>query len=174
MKTKTKINQRKAELIILTALMLGIAIIGIAGNIEAYEGEKRQDSLYIVKNTISRQQDKNVSREVDEIFEREASPLCDLEAVVCPDEKQGTIESLIAHYSDIYNFNKETALRIADCESKTGKYKHNWEGSSAKGVYMFMPKTFNAYCDGNIDIEEDQIICFMKLYPKYPEWWECK
>ena len=30
-----------------------------------------------------------------------------------------------------------TALRIATCESRMGKYKTNWSGSSAKGVYMY-------------------------------------
>jgi 3D (Asp-Asp-Asp) domain-containing protein len=93
------INQQKAELIILTALMLGIAVIGISSRVEAYEGEQRQDSLYLIKNTISHRQDKNVSNEIDEISEREANPLCSLDAVICPDEKQGTIREISAYNS---------------------------------------------------------------------------
>jgi len=88
--------------------------------------------------------------------------------------KPKTIQEKIIEMSIEYGVDTQTALDIAECESQFGKYQTNWEGSSAKGIYMFMPKTFNAYCDGNIDVEEDQIICFMKLYQKHPEWWKCK
>ena len=67
----------------------------------------------------------------------------------------------------------DTAIRIANCESKMGKYKVNWEGSSAYGLFQFMPKTFNAYCKGDIKNNYDQIRCFLELYPKYPSWWKC-
>lgn len=76
--------------------------------------------------------------------------------------------------SKVNNFDEETAVRIAICESQLGKYKTNWQGSSAYGLYQFMSKTFNAYCVGDIKNDTDQIKCFIKLYNKYPTWWECK
>ena len=31
-----------------------------------------------------------------------------------------------------------------------GKYKTNWSGSSAKGVYMFIDRTWEYYCEGDV------------------------
>ena len=56
-----------------------------------------------------------------------------------------TITEAIINYSIDNNINYEISLRIADCESKMGKYKTNVEGSSAYGIYQFMPRTLNAY-----------------------------
>ena len=80
------------------------------------------------------------------------------------------VEDLIYKYAD----NPKLVLRIATCESQLGKYRQNWEGSGAEGLLMFKPKTFNAYCEGDIKNDIDQIICFEKLYKKHPEWWACK
>jgi len=85
-----------------------------------------------------------------------------------------TLEQAIINYSIDNNINYEISLRIADCESKMGKYKYNLQGSSAYGLYQFMPKTFNTYCQGDIESDLDQIICFMELYPKHHDWWLCK
>jgi len=79
------------------------------------------------------------------------------------------IQLIMAYANDI-----PTTLRIADCESKLGKYRENWQGSSARGLLMFMPSTFNAYCKGNIDNDIDQIKCFNKLYPLHKNWWKCQ
>jgi hypothetical protein len=85
-----------------------------------------------------------------------------------------TTQDKIIAISQELNFDETVALRIARCESQFGKYKVNWQGSSAYGLYQFMPKTFNAYCDGSIENDEDQIRCFIKLYPKHKNWWECQ
>ena len=77
--------------------------------------------------------------------------------------------NLILKYAD----DTKTALRIADCESKLGLYRKNWEGSSAEGLFMFMPSTWNAYCSGSIKDDKAQIICFNKLYKIHPDWWVC-
>ncbi len=90
-----------------------------------------------------------------------------------PRHSQATLEQMIVQYSIDYGINYETSLRIAHCESKMGKYKTNWEGSSAYGLYQFMPRTFNAYCQGSIESDIDQIRCFTKLYKSHPSWWEC-
>lgn len=71
------------------------------------------------------------------------------------------------------DFPVEVALKIAECESQYGKYNHNWEGGSAKGVYQFTDLTWENYCDGNVLNEEDNIKCFLKLYKVYPNWWAC-
>lgn len=83
-------------------------------------------------------------------------------------------EFIIRVLSKENNFDEETAVRIAICESRLGKYKTNWQGSSAYGLYQFKPATFSYYCLGNIQNDYDQIICFIKLYNKYPHYWECK
>jgi len=44
----------------------------------------------------------------------------------------------------------------------------------SEGLFMFMPKTFNAYCEGDIKSDIDQVKCFNNLYKSHPEWWECK
>ena len=85
-----------------------------------------------------------------------------------------TLEQAIINYSIDNNINYEISLRIAECESKMGKYKYNLQGSSAYGLYQFMPKTFYSLCQGDIESDIDQIICFTKLYKKYPHYWVCK
>lgn len=72
-----------------------------------------------------------------------------------------------------HNVDPIVALRIAKCESHYGKYPKNFEGSSAVGIYQFMPKTFG-YCQGDINNNSDQIKCFMELYPKHKNWWLCQ
>ena len=67
------------------------------------------------------------------------------------------------------------ALRIANCESKYGKYKHNLlPQHSSKGVYQFISKTWLNYCYGNVLNHKENISCFMQIYKKFPSWWECK
>ena len=67
----------------------------------------------------------------------------------------------------------KTAMRIAECESQYGKYPYNWEKSSALGIYQFTTRTWNNYCKGEVLNMEDNIKCFLKLYPKHPNWWKC-
>ena len=91
-----------------------------------------------------------------------------------PVASNATLEQAIINYSIDNNINYEISLRIAECESKMGKYKYNLQGSSAYGLYQFMPKTFYSLCQGDIESDIDQIICFTKLYKKYPHYWVCK
>jgi hypothetical protein len=92
---------------------------------------------------------------------------CSLSVIECQKESP---EYLIEQYAD----DVPTAKRIATCESQMGKYRKNWSGSSATGLFQFMPKTFNAYCSGDIKSDRDQILCFNKLYKLHPSWWECQ
>jgi hypothetical protein len=158
-------------------LIIAFTLFGMTiGIIEAYESEYGQYGGQFIGSHIPQKNSNNAQKQTENIDSngsQEENPLCDLEAVICPNEKQGTIESLIAHYSDIYNFNKETALRIADCESKTGKYLYNFSGSSAKGIYQFTNATWKNYCKGDVLNADDNIKCFLELYNKHPEWWEC-
>lgn len=89
--------------------------------------------------------------------------------VICP-----TISEKIIAIASENNFPVATAIRIAKCESQLGKYKKNWEGSSATGLYQFMPTTWKENCKGDINNDTDQINCFIKLYPKHRSWWQCK
>lgn len=85
-----------------------------------------------------------------------------------------TPKDLIIRLSQEKGFNVNTSLKIAECESQYGKYKENWSGSGAYGLFQFKPKTFNAYCDGLITSDIDQTYCFIKLYEKHKSWWSCK
>lgn len=84
--------------------------------------------------------------------------------------KPVSVKDLINEYAD----NPKLVLKIATCESQLGKYRENWEGSGAEGLLMFKPQTWNAYCEGDIKSDVDQIKCFNQLYPKHPSWWECR
>ncbi|MBN1113489.1 MAG: transglycosylase SLT domain-containing protein [Bacteroidales bacterium] len=73
-----------------------------------------------------------------------------------------------------YGVNPDTAIRIANCESKMGKYQYNLQGSSAKGLFQFIDNTWKHYCEGDVLNNKDNARCFMELYSKYPNWWSCK
>jgi len=83
-------------------------------------------------------------------------------------------EAKIRFYARLEGFDEEKAVSIAVCESQLGKYKENWEGSGAYGLYQFKPKTWKHFCKGDIESDDDQIQCFIQLYNKYPHYWECK
>jgi hypothetical protein len=85
-----------------------------------------------------------------------------------------SVQDKIIDIASKNNFCIETALSIAECESQFGKYTHNFEGSSAKGIYQFTDKTWEDYCDGDVLNDEDNIKCFIKLYNKHPNWWACQ
>lgn len=85
-----------------------------------------------------------------------------------------TTAELIVTLAQNNNFNVATAIRIANCESKLGTQKINNQGSSAKGVYMFIDKTWSKYCDGDVMNDYDNIMCFIKLYKQHPTWWSCR
>lgn len=87
---------------------------------------------------------------------------------------QESTKDLIIRLSTENDFNVQTALRIAECESQYGKYKFNWEGSSAKGIYQFTNRTWNNYCEGDVLNDYDNIMCFLKLYQKHSNWWSCR
>ena len=60
------------------------------------------------------------------------------------------------------------------CESKMGKYKYNMSGSSAKGIFQFIDRTWGSYCEGDVLNDEDNVRCFTELYKQHPSWWQCK
>lgn len=62
------------------------------------------------------------------------------------------------------------SLRIAFKESSYNPIAKN-KVSSAKGLYMFIDKTWKSYCTGDVYNAEDNLTCFLKLYPKHPDWW---
>jgi hypothetical protein len=84
-----------------------------------------------------------------------------------------SVIDLITKESINSGINPKDSLRIAECESQYGKYKFNWEGGSAKGIYQFTDKTWKHYCEGDVLNDLDNIKCFVKLYKIHPSWWKC-
>ena len=84
-----------------------------------------------------------------------------------------TIESKIVRLAKESDVLSETALRIGRCESNLDPLAKN-PNSSASGIYQFVSKTFENYCEGDVYNPEDNIKCFLEIYPKHPEYWFCK
>lgn len=84
-----------------------------------------------------------------------------------------TVREEIIKQAAAADFPVSTALAIAECESNFDPFVQN-TASSAKGVYQFTIGTFDAYCTGDRSDYQDNIACFIKLYPIHPEWWECQ
>jgi hypothetical protein len=97
-----------------------------------------------------------------------------IKRIIAPEvsAKELSVKDKIILYAE-GKVNVATALRIADCESKTGTQLFN-PNSSAKGIYQFIDKTWANYCEGDVLNADDNIKCFVKLYSTHPEWWQCK
>ena len=83
------------------------------------------------------------------------------------------VENKIIFYADMFGVDKDTALRIAKCESGLNPKAENVNGS-ATGLFQFIRKTWKNECGGDVYNEDHNIICFMQEYPKHFDWWECK
>lgn len=85
-----------------------------------------------------------------------------------------TVQKEIIRQAKFYGVSVTTSLRIANCESgfkDTAKNKH----STAKGIYQFIDGTWNWIgAKGHQYDYRENIRQFMRWYPKYPKWWECK
>ena len=88
-------------------------------------------------------------------------------------DKVMTVQEMIIYHAQRSGVDIETALRIAHCESRFNP-KAKSSISSASGLYQFINRTWEHYCEGDRFNAEDSIKCFMKLYPNYPHWWQCK
>ena len=94
--------------------------------------------------------------------------------VVRKNRKTETVRDLIIRMSKKYGVNTKEALAVADCESKMGKYDYSLvKGSSAKGIYQWINKSWTYKCTGNVLNHEDNVRCFMENYNQHKGWWEC-
>lgn len=84
-----------------------------------------------------------------------------------------TVQEKIKFYATVFGVDKQDSLRIAQCESNFNPLAENPNGS-ATGVFQFIRKTWKNSCSGDVKNADHNIICFMQLYPKHPEYWECK
>lgn len=66
----------------------------------------------------------------------------------------------------------QTTFDIIQCESRWDIDTEN-PNSTASGLYQFLDGTHEAYCEGEKNDPYKQTDCFVKLYPKFPQWWEC-
>jgi hypothetical protein len=99
-----------------------------------------------------------------------------VEVEIEPEAKELTKEEVkekIRFYADMFGINPDTALRIAECESGFNPKAENINGS-ATGVYQFIRQTWKNNCHGDVYDADANIVCFFRMYPKHPEWWECK
>lgn len=92
-------------------------------------------------------------------------------------EREVDIEELIRVESVKVGVNPDTALRIARCESNLNPKAKNSK-SSALGLYQFLDGTWRwigAESEG-LDRRDafHSLKMFLKWYPIYPHWWECK
>jgi hypothetical protein len=101
----------------------------------------------------------------------------DFTEVIIPAKAEATVNlsvpEKIVYYANIFGVDPDTALRIARCESNFSPKAENVNGS-ATGVYQFIRKTWKNNCEGDVYNEDANIICFVRMYPKHPEWWECR
>jgi len=84
-----------------------------------------------------------------------------------------SVEDQIRKIAIENNFDPDTAIKIGICESNLDPNAKN-KNSTASGIYQFINKTFENYCEGNVFDIKDNTLCFIKLYPKYPHYWVCK
>lgn len=88
-------------------------------------------------------------------------------------QSKESLEEMIIRKSKEANLNPSTSLKIARCESSMNPLAES-KSSSAKGIFQFVDKTWQNYCVGNPLNAEDNINCFIKLYPKHKSWWVCR
>jgi hypothetical protein len=89
-----------------------------------------------------------------------------------PDKETLSIQDKIIIAARQAGIDENEALDIAFCESRYTERARS-KVSSATGVYQFIARTWFDYCEGDPKDADHNIKCFMKLYPKFPQWWEC-
>lgn len=119
----------------------------------------------------------------EEVAGPEADYLCGLDTVVCEGEvmpevrpaaiSREIVVAEIKKQAAKYGVNEATALRIAKCESGYNHLARN-KNSTAKGVFQFINETWRRNCAGDVLDYKANITCFMRFYPKFPGWWECR
>lgn len=88
------------------------------------------------------------------------------------DKAELTIQDKIMIASMKTDIPMHEALDVAHCESRF-KERARSGISSATGVFQFIARTWFDYCEGDPKNADDNIKCFMELYPKHKSWWEC-
>ncbi len=82
------------------------------------------------------------------------------------------VVGMIAQKSYEAGINPISALKIAFCESRYDPLAEN-NSSTAKGLFQVLDGTWK-HCEGDPFNPDDNINCFIKLYPQHPSWWKCK
>lgn len=93
--------------------------------------------------------------------------------VYMPITKDEVINEIVKQANENPSVSVYDAIRVSKCESEFNDQAKS-RISSAKGVYQFIDKTWENYCEGDRMNYKDNIACFMELYPKHKDWWECK
>lgn len=114
--------------------------------------------------------------QIQEVSAQELPDPCDLEDVVCENEKprREQLETMIRTMAREYGYPEERAISMAWCESTMNEFAANPK-SSAKGLYQFTDTTW-AYikAEGHqFDVEEN-IKQFLIWDQIHPNWWICE
>jgi hypothetical protein len=153
----------KTKMFVLSVLLLGITIVSL-GLIELFNKVeiKSVEAAQFIQNPAEQYVDTSFDILKHLRANRGLIRLVDM-----------TVREKIIYYADIFGVDKDDALRIAECESRFNPEAENVNGS-ATGVYQFIRKTWKDYCNGDVKNPDANIICFVRLYPKHPEWWDCQ
>lgn len=118
-----------------------------------------------------------------EAKESDGSEFCTLSYIDCsvttsvkayhPEIITETLEEKIVRRAKEENVNPQTTLRILNCESNLNPLAKN-KLSSASGLAQFTSRTWKHYCTGDVFNEDDNLNCFLEVYPKHPDYWECR
>lgn len=73
------------------------------------------------------------------------------------------VEEIIDRYARLYKYPYEKAYWLAVEESRLNPKAVNGEGSSAKGLYMFVDGTWKSLCDGDVFNPHDSTRCAIRL-----------
>jgi len=91
----------------------------------------------------------------------------ELDPVIC------SMRDVVCDGEDWRNTLTATEYRIMMCESKGDPLAQN-PNSTAKGLFQFIDKTWENYCEGDVFSPEDNLRCFRELYPQHKSWWVCQ
>lgn len=91
---------------------------------------------------------------------------------IAENKKNLTNQERVIIYAQQAGLNIQEVLDVIRCESNFNP-KASSNISTARGISQFIFGTWDKYCEGDVKDLDDNMKCFVKLYPKHKDWWEC-